>query len=103
MALNSLQKFATRRPSAIALAHYGVLDAPNELLVEADDALRRWAETAEAAFREGVDIAGALSDRFDASLQGVDQVHREKLETLNGVHSNAAGFRRWLEGRAAAT
>jgi glyoxylase-like metal-dependent hydrolase (beta-lactamase superfamily II) len=103
LALNSLQKFATRRPSAIALAHYGVLDAPNELLVEADDALRRWAETAEAAFREGVDIAGALSDRFDASLQGVDQVHREKLETLNGVHSNAAGFRRWLEGRAAAT
>jgi hypothetical protein len=22
---------------------------------------------------------------------------------LNGVHSNAAGFRRWLEGRDAAT
>ncbi len=28
--------------------------------------------------------------------------HKEKLETLNGVHSNAAGFRRWLEGRGAA-
>ena len=24
---------------------------------------------------------------------------REKLETLNGFHSNAAGFRRWLEAR----
>jgi len=28
---------------------------------------------------------------------GVDPAQREKLETLNGIHSNAAGFRRWLE------
>jgi hypothetical protein len=27
---------------------------------------------------------------------------REKLEILNGFHSNAAGFRRWLEQREAA-
>ena len=83
------------------MAHYGLLESPEELLAEADDTLRQWAETAETAYREGADIAAALSARFDASLQGVDPVHREKLETLNGVHSNAAGFRRWLEGRAA--
>jgi len=103
LALNSLQKFAARRPSALALAHYGLLESPEELLAEADDTLRQWAETAEAAFREGADIAEALSARFDASLRGVDPVHREKLETLNGVHSNAAGFRRWLEGREPAS
>jgi len=103
LALNSLRKFAARRPSALALAHYGLLESPEELLAEADDTLRQWAETAETAFREGVDIAEALSARFDASLRGVDPVHREKLETLNGVHSNAAGFRRWLEGRATAS
>jgi hypothetical protein len=28
--------------------------------------------------------------------------HREKLETLNGVHSNAAGLRRWLDHRPSA-
>jgi glyoxylase-like metal-dependent hydrolase (beta-lactamase superfamily II) len=99
LALNSLQKFAVRRPSALALAHYGLLESPEELLAEADDTLRQWAETAEAAFREGADIAEALSARFDASLRGIDPAHREKLETLNGVHSNAAGFRRWLESR----
>jgi glyoxylase-like metal-dependent hydrolase (beta-lactamase superfamily II) len=103
LALNSLRKFAARRPSALALAHYGLLESPEELLAEADDTLRQWAETAETAFREGVDIAEALSARFDASLRGVDPAHREKLETLNGVHSNAAGFRRWLEGRATAS
>lgn len=99
LALTSLEKFAARRPSAIALAHYGLLESPEELLAEAADTLRQWAETAERAFREGVDIAGALSARFDAALEGIDPVHREKLETLNGVHSNAAGFRRWLEQR----
>jgi glyoxylase-like metal-dependent hydrolase (beta-lactamase superfamily II) len=103
LALGSLRKFGARRPSGLALAHYGLLESPEDLLAEADDTLRQWAETAEAAFRQGVDIAEALSARFDAALQGVDPAHREKLETLNGVHSNAAGFRRWLEGRAEAS
>jgi glyoxylase-like metal-dependent hydrolase (beta-lactamase superfamily II) len=103
LALNSLRKFAARRPSAIALAHYGLLDAPVELLAEAEETLCAWAETAETAYREGADIADALSARFDASLQAIDPANREKLETLNGVHSNAAGFRRWLEGRDATT
>jgi len=103
LALNSLRKFAARRPSALALAHYGLLESPEELLAEADDTLRQWAETAEAAFREGADIAEALSARFDSSLRGIDPAHREKLENLNGVHSNAAGFRRWLELRQAAS
>jgi glyoxylase-like metal-dependent hydrolase (beta-lactamase superfamily II) len=103
LALNSLQKFAARRPSAIALAHYGLLEAPAELLAEAEETLCAWAETAESAYRQGADIADALSARFDASLQDVDPANREKLETLNGVHSNAAGFRRWLEGRDATT
>ena len=85
-------------PQRLALAHYGLLESPEELLAEADDTLRQWAETAEAALPQGVDIAEALSARFDAALRGVDPAHREKLETLNGVHSNAAGFRRWLEG-----
>jgi len=103
LALTSLHKFATRRPSAIALAHYGLLESPEELLAEAEETLCQWAETAETAFREGADIADALSARFDSSLRDIDPVNREKLETLNGVHSNAAGFRRWLEGRDAAS
>ncbi len=103
LALNSLEKFAARRPSALALAHYGLLESPEELLAEAQETLRQWAETAEQAFREGSDIAQALSARFDAGLRGVDPAQREKLETLNGVHSNAAGFRHWLERRETPT
>jgi hypothetical protein len=69
------------------------------ILEEADEILVQWAEVAEAAWRAGNDIAAALDAAFAADLDHVDESHREKLETLNGVHSNAAGFRRWLETR----
>jgi len=99
LALASLRKFADRRPTGIALAHYGLVPNPDTILEEADEILRRWADVAEAAWREGRDIAAALSDAFATDLMGVDPAHVEKLETLNGVHSNAAGFRRWLDTR----
>lgn len=99
-ALRSLARFAARRPTAIALAHYGVVPGdPQELCEEAAATLRRWAEVAEAAWRAGRDIAAALAEAFAPDLSGVDPSLRERMETLNGVHSNAAGFRRWLETR----
>lgn len=98
-ALASLQKFADRSPSGIALAHYGLVPDPSSILEEADGTLRRWAEVAERAWRAGDDIAAALDEAFAADLVGVEPAQREKLETLNGVHSNAAGFRRWLDQR----
>jgi glyoxylase-like metal-dependent hydrolase (beta-lactamase superfamily II) len=100
-ALTSLAKFATRRPTGIALAHYGLLSQPEELLAEAEETLRLWAETAEQAYRAGTDIADALAARFDPLLGDIDAAHKEKLDIMNGVHSNAAGFRRWLDGREA--
>jgi glyoxylase-like metal-dependent hydrolase (beta-lactamase superfamily II) len=101
-ALTSLQRFAARRPAGIALAHFGLVPDPAEILDEAQGTLRRWAEVATAAWREGRDIAEALSEAFGDTLQGTDPAQREKLETLNGIHSNAAGFRRWLETRSPA-
>jgi hypothetical protein len=74
---------------------------PGELLAEAAEILKRWAEEAERAWRAGLDIAVALEARFSLELSPLDDTTREKLETLNGFHSNAAGLRRWLEQRAA--
>jgi glyoxylase-like metal-dependent hydrolase (beta-lactamase superfamily II) len=96
-ALTSLQRFAARRPVGVALAHYGLLGEPDELLAEAEDTLRAWAGTAEAAWRAGEDIVAALSARFDTDLDGIAPEQREKLEVMNGIHSNAAGLRRWLD------
>ena len=57
-----------------------------------------WAEVAEAAWREDEDIADALCARVRA--HGVPEEHLEKAEVLSGVHSNAAGLRRFFETAA---
>lgn len=100
LALGSLQKFAERSPTQVALAHYGFVPDPAGIFDEAQETLRRWYEVAMAAFRSGGDIAEAFEREFAGSLEHVAPEHRDKLETLNGVHSNAAGFRRFLEQRA---
>jgi len=100
LALHSLRRFGERRPSGLALAHFGLTPGdPAEMLQEADATLRHWAEVAEQAHRKGRDIAAALDTAFAADFDGLDAEQRRINETLNGVHSNAAGFRRWLDLR----
>ena len=99
LAIQSLHRFAERTPTDIALAHYGVVPDPETILEEAEATLRSWAAVAEQAWNDGADIAAALEKAFAADLNAVDEGQRQKLETLNGVHSNAAGFRRWLDTR----
>jgi glyoxylase-like metal-dependent hydrolase (beta-lactamase superfamily II) len=94
LAVRSLHLFAARRPSKLALAHFGVLDGePAAVLGEAEDVLREWAGVAEAAWRRGDDVAAALAQAFGADPS-------ETMGILNGVHSNAAGLRRWLDTRS---
>lgn len=100
-AIESLHKFADRSPAGIALAHYGLVPDPAEILEEAEDTLRSWAEVAERAWQEDRDITEALEDAFGVPEDAdMDPVARERLETLSGVHSNAQGLARWLETRA---
>ncbi|PLS75416.1 MAG: MBL fold metallo-hydrolase [Actinobacteria bacterium] len=96
-ALASLRRFAERRPVGIALAHYGLVSDTEAVLEEAAETLQRWAQVAGQAWREGGDIAAALERAFAPDTSGLDDTQRLKLETLNGVHSNAAGLRRWLD------
>ena len=100
-AIESLHKFADRSPAGIALAHYGLVPDPAEILEEAEDTLRSWAEVAERAWQEDRDITEALEAAFGVPEDAdMDPVARERLETLSGVHSNAQGLARWLETRA---
>jgi glyoxylase-like metal-dependent hydrolase (beta-lactamase superfamily II) len=93
LAIGSLRLFAARRPSALALAHFGILAGdPQDVLGDAEDVLRDWAAVAEAAWRQGDDVAAALAHAFGADPTAT-------MAALNGVHSTAAGLRRWLEHR----
>jgi len=96
-AVTSLRKFRHRSPSGVALAHYGLLPDPLDMLEEAEGILRNWAAVAERAWRQGDDVVAALEAAFGAELGDVAAEHQAKLDTLNGIHSNAAGLVRWLE------
>jgi glyoxylase-like metal-dependent hydrolase (beta-lactamase superfamily II) len=97
LAVNSLHRFAERRPSALALAHYGLMPGdPPTALDEAEDILRSWASVAESAWERGDDVEAALTEAFGDDMAGVDEVSSARMETLNGIHSNAAGLKRWL-------
>ena len=61
--------------------------------------MQRWAAVAERAWHEGRDIAEALSESFASGVDELAPDVRERMETLNGIHSNAAGFQRWLDTR----
>jgi glyoxylase-like metal-dependent hydrolase (beta-lactamase superfamily II) len=100
-AIDSLHKFRDRSPSGIALAHYGLVPDADAILEEGETTLRRWGDVAERAYREGTDIAEAFEVAFASDYDHVADEHaRQVAETLNGVHSNAAGFRRWLDQQA---
>lgn len=97
-ALDSLRRFVGRSPSAVALAHYGILPGdPKTALEEAAGALREWASTAEAAWTAGRDVEEALRQRYAPAMEALPAEHRQRIETLNGIHSNAEGLRQWLD------
>lgn len=105
-ALASLQRYRERDPDRVYLAHYGPVDPPDEALEEADDRLRLWAATAEAAYHESSEldhVAETLQTRFqseiDATAAGDDPDAERRIELLSGYESNAAGLIRYFTRR----
>jgi glyoxylase-like metal-dependent hydrolase (beta-lactamase superfamily II) len=105
-ALDSLRRYREREPSRVYLAHYGAVDPPDATLAEAEERLRLWAATAEAAYRE-VDeldhVAATLAHRFADELRAEDRTDdpdaQRRLALLSDVRSNAAGLLRYLRRR----
>ncbi|HTW07821.1 MAG TPA: MBL fold metallo-hydrolase [Acidimicrobiales bacterium] len=96
-ALASLSRFAARSPSALALAHYGLLPGdPKEALAEATEVLEEWAGVAAGAWKAGTDVEAALQARYGPEIQALPDTQRARLESLNGIHSNAEGLKQWL-------
>lgn len=105
-ALNSLERYRRRAPERVYLAHYGPVDPPDEALAEADDRLRLWAATAEAAYHESSEldhVAETLRRRFEDELDtgavADDPDAERRIELLSGYESNAAGLLRYFTRR----
>lgn len=100
LVLSSLKKFLAYNPSGIAMAHYGLFPNSEELILNAEDVVNRWAFVAEQAFINNQDIEAALEAAFRFETDDKDPQLVERFDTLNGMHANANGLRRWLEKRA---
>jgi glyoxylase-like metal-dependent hydrolase (beta-lactamase superfamily II) len=95
----TLERYRRLDPARVYLAHYGAVDPPQEALAEADERLRLWAETAEAAYEEHSEldhVTETLARRFrDEIAEDVDDPEaKRRLELLSGFESNAAGLMR---------
>lgn len=103
-AVSSLRRFAGLRPERIVLTHYGPVHDGMATLAAAEELLHRWVDVAErtlaAASESGVDdVTRALAEAFAAAPEGLSEHAQERLEVLNGIHSNAAGIVRYLRSR----
>lgn len=95
--INSLHHMASRNPSHLAFAHYGLFPNAVDILTEAEGQIRGWCEVATRAWQNGQDIETALEDAFLSDLDQIEEQARDRLLTLSGIHANAAGLSRWLE------
>lgn len=100
LVLSSLKKFLAYNPTGIAMAHYGLFPNSEELILNAEDVVNKWAFVAEQAFAHNQDIEAALEAAFRSETDDKDPLLVERFDTLNGMHANANGLRRWLEKRA---
>ncbi|MGH7643713.1 MAG: MBL fold metallo-hydrolase [Candidatus Dormibacteria bacterium] len=99
LAVGSLRRFLELRPQQLILTHYGSAGPPEEVLLEAEEKLRSWTTIAREAFRERPEIdhiEESLRLRLNSSGEG-DPERGPAANTLNGLHSNAAGLFGWLE------
>ncbi len=101
----TIARYRALEPGVVYLAHYGAVDPPDESLAEADDRLRLWAETAEAAIAEHDEldhVAETLAARFDDEIDhGSDDPDAEgRVALLSGYRSNAMGLQRYFALRA---
>jgi glyoxylase-like metal-dependent hydrolase (beta-lactamase superfamily II) len=106
-AVASLRRFAALRPTQVVLTHYGTVPDAMATLDEAERSLHEWVAVGETVMRENgdasvEDIAAALAARFAEPPDRITESAREKLEVLNGFHSNAAGIQRYLSLRDSA-
>jgi glyoxylase-like metal-dependent hydrolase (beta-lactamase superfamily II) len=102
-AIHSLHRFAELRPQQVVLTHYGPVPDPMATLDQAATLLHRWVAIVEQVISDDPDasieaITGALGAQAGTD-ETLDPELRRRAETLNGIHSNAAGISRYLRTR----
>jgi glyoxylase-like metal-dependent hydrolase (beta-lactamase superfamily II) len=104
LALRTLSRYREIDPATVYLAHYGPAPSPQELLIQADERMRAWADTVQAAMAEHDEldhVAETLARRFGEEMPAFDgdPEAERRIELLAAYRSNAAGLMRYFASR----
>jgi len=104
IALASLRKFASLRPTRLLFSHYGPVTAVTETLDRSAEEMRVWVEETRQARAAGLDLDHAVAmvrertmDRYAAFRPDADPAIAERFERLSGAASNVSGIMHWLD------
>lgn len=102
LALETLERYREREPSALYLTHFGPAPTNRDMLAEAEERLRRFGEIVERAMRETEDL-DVITARLEAETRDDYAVIHErpelraKFDALNAYRSSAAGYLRYFQ------
>jgi glyoxylase-like metal-dependent hydrolase (beta-lactamase superfamily II) len=103
VALASIGRFASLKPSRLLFSHYGpVADVPGTLERSAEE-ISVWVAETRAARSAGMDLDHAVEavrlktlSRYALSADDVDPAVTEKFEQISGTGANVSGIWHWL-------
>jgi glyoxylase-like metal-dependent hydrolase (beta-lactamase superfamily II) len=104
IALASLRKFASLRPTRLLVSHYGPVTPVTETLDRSAEEIRVWVEETRQARAAGLDLDHAVAmvrdrtkDRYAALHPDTDPAISEKFDRVGGAASNVSGIMHWLD------
>jgi len=104
IALASLRKFASLRPTRLLFSHYGPVTPVTETLERSAEEIRVWAEETRQARAAGLDLDHAVAmvrdrtrDRYAALQPDADPAIGERFDRLSSAASNVGGIMYWLD------
>ena len=104
IALESLRKFVSLRPTRLLFSHYGPVSAVSSILERSAEEIIVWVERTREARAAGLDLDHAVAmvraqtlSRYAALQDDADPAISAKFERISGAASNVAGIWHWLD------
>ena len=104
VALASLRRFSSLRPSRLLFSHYGPVSSVDEILARSAEEINIWVSRTRAARAAGMDLDHAVAmvrsqtlSRYAALQPDADPAVAAKFERISGAAANVNGIWHWLD------
>ena len=104
VALASIAKFASLRPSRLLFSHYGPVSDVAATLERSAEEISVWVDSTRTARNAGMDLDHAVEavrqktmSRYQSLAADADPAVAAKFERLSGAEANVSGIWHWLD------